>query len=156
MSTRTLLIAVEMVAASIWIGSLVCLAIVSRVATRSLDGASRVVLFRGVGRLYGIVGTASLGIAIGAGLVLAAPLRDLTADEVALFALAGGLVLATAAGMIQAQKMTAVRQRLVVAPNNQDAADAVRRGAVLAQALRCSLVAITLVIVVLGAAVING
>ena len=39
---RTVLIALELLAASTWVGSLVCLALVARVARRALDEACRV------------------------------------------------------------------------------------------------------------------
>ena len=66
LATNTPLVAVELVAASIWVGSLVCLAVVTAAARRVLDAPSQVTLFRAVGRRYGLVGTASLLVAIGA------------------------------------------------------------------------------------------
>jgi hypothetical protein len=60
---RTVLIAVEMLAASTRVGSLVCLALVSSVAREVIDPTSRIELFRGIGRLYGIVGTGALIVA---------------------------------------------------------------------------------------------
>lgn len=48
---------VDLVAASIWVGSLVCLAVVTAAARRVLDAPSQVTLFRAVGRRYGLVGT---------------------------------------------------------------------------------------------------
>ena len=57
---RTLLIAVGIVAASVWVGSLVCLALVANVSRKVLGPGERVELFRRVGRVYGIVGTGSL------------------------------------------------------------------------------------------------
>ena len=60
---RTVLIAIEMLAVSIWVGSLVCLALVAKVAREELDDASRVAFFRRIGRLYGVIGTISLVVA---------------------------------------------------------------------------------------------
>ena len=60
-AVRTVLLVVATLAASIWIGSLVCLALVALVARRTLDGPSFVVLFREVGRLYRVVGTTCTG-----------------------------------------------------------------------------------------------
>jgi hypothetical protein len=68
---RTVLLAVEMLATSIWVGSLACLALVSNVARHVLDQQSRVALFRGIGRVYGIVGTGALVVAIAAGVAIA-------------------------------------------------------------------------------------
>jgi hypothetical protein len=140
-----------MLAASIWTGSLVCLAVVSAAARRVLDGPSRVALFRRIGRVYGILGSASLLVAIVAGLALAWPLSQLTGAQTALFALAGLLVILTAAGMFQARRMTDHRQRLLHAPHDPLAAKAVHRGARFAGLLRASLGGVTLVIVALSA-----
>jgi uncharacterized membrane protein len=148
---RTLLIAVEILAASIWVGSLVCLALVARIASRDLDAASRVTLFRGIGRIYGIVGTAALVVAIGAGVVIASPISDLGRTGTAVAVLAGVLVVATVAGMVQARRMTASRRRAIEMPEDERAAASVRRGAALAGVLRGSIALLTLVIVVLGA-----
>jgi hypothetical protein len=150
-TARMTLIAAGMLAASVWVGSLVCLAVVSSAARRVLDGPSRVALFRRVGRVYGIVGTASLLVAIGTGLALAWPLSRVTGALAVVFALAGSLVLLTAAGMIQARRMTIHRQRLLRAPQDRLAARTVHKGATMAGALRGSLGAVTLVIVALGA-----
>lgn len=68
---RTVLIALALLSSGIWVGSLVCLALVSTVATRELDPVVRVSLFRSIGRLYGRVGTAALLISIATGLALA-------------------------------------------------------------------------------------
>jgi hypothetical protein len=148
---RTLLIAVGLLGASIWIGSLVCLAVVSAAARQALDPQSRVALFRRVGRLYSIVGTGSLLTAIAVGVALAWPPSDADATIRALGALAALLVLATSAGMAQARRMTTYRQRLVSLPSDHVAAERVRRGSALAGVLRGSLAIITLVIVALGA-----
>jgi hypothetical protein len=67
------------------------------------------------------------------------------------FGLSGVLVVCTAAGMAQARTMTIRRRRLLESPRDPIAARAVRRGAVLAGALRASLGLTTLVIVAIGA-----
>lgn len=67
------LIAVELVAASVWVGSFVCLTVVTSTARASLDSASRVVFFRTLGRRYGIVGSLALAVAIGVGLAMVWP-----------------------------------------------------------------------------------
>jgi hypothetical protein len=46
LGTNPALIAVELVAASIWIGGMVCIAIVFQVARNVLDESSQVALFR--------------------------------------------------------------------------------------------------------------
>lgn len=68
LATSAPLVAVELITASIWVGGMVCLAIVAKAARGVLDESSQVTFFRAVGRPYGMVGTASLLIAIAAGL----------------------------------------------------------------------------------------
>jgi hypothetical protein len=148
---RTVLIAIEMLAASIWVGSLVCLALVARVARRELDGASRVALFRGIGRLYGIVGTGALVAAIGIGVALAWPLTQASDAVTVALVLSAILACLTGAAMVQARRMTVRRLRVLAAPGDPAAAHALRRGAAWAGALRGSMAILTLLILVLGA-----
>jgi hypothetical protein len=148
---RTMLIAVAMLGASVWVGSLVCLAVVAAASRRALDQRARVALFRQVGRLYGIVGTGALLVAIAMGLVLAWPPTTVSRGVAIEFALAALLVAVTVAGMVQARRMTTARQRLVDRAGDASAEIAVRRGAGVALALRGSIALVTLVMVVLGA-----
>lgn len=152
---RTVVITLGMLGASTWVGSLVCLAVVSAAATKTLDGQSRVALFRRVGRLYGVVGTTSLLTAIMAGLALAWPPSDIDGALALMFVLAGVLVVATAAGMAQARRMTVIRHALLAAPTDARTAARVRRGALVATLLRGSLAAITLAILVIGARLLD-
>jgi len=151
---RTALIAIELVAASIWVGSLVCLALVSNVARRVLDGPSRVAFFRGIGRLYGIVGTASLVIAIVLGAALAWPLSERSGAVAAALVLSVALLIITGVGMAQARRMTDLRLLALREPGNPTAVRAVSQGATLAVALRGSIGLVTLAIVVLVARVL--
>lgn len=148
---RTALITVEIVAASVWIGSLACLAVVSAAARAVLDGPAQVAFFRGVGRRYGTLGTAALVAAIAAGLALAWPPSSWTAAIGAAVALSGVLVLVTLAGMAQARAMTRLRARSFARAGDAAAADAVRRGRRVADTLRGALALLTLAVVVLAA-----
>lgn len=148
---RTLLITIELLAASVWIGSIVCLAIVATEAGRALDAADRVVLFRGIGRRYAIVGTTSLLVAIGAGAAIAGAPSGWSGLTTAALVSAGVLVLLTATGMAQARRMTAARRRAAAEPDDVHAARDVKRGAAVAGALRGSMAMVTVVIVALVA-----
>ena len=151
---RTVLLVVGTLAASIWIGSLVCLALVARVARRALDGRSFVVLFREVGRLYRVVGTVSLIVAIVVGLALAWPISAAGLD-LAILVSSALLVVVTIAGMMQARRMTIRRLHALHDPRDQVAADEVRRGAAVAGLLRGLIGLSTLAIVVLGAGLVE-
>jgi hypothetical protein len=148
---RTVLITIELLAASIWVGSLVCLAIVAAEAGRALDAGDRVVLFRGIGRRYAIVGTGSLLVAIGAGAAIAGAPSGWSGVTTAALVSAGVLVLLTATGMAQARRMTVSRRRAAVAPDDARAARDVRRGAAMAGALRGTMAVVTVAIVAMVA-----
>jgi hypothetical protein len=152
---RTVLIAVEMLSVSIWVGSLVCLALVSTVARRVLDAPSRVALFRGVGRVYGIVGTGALLVAIAAGVAIAGRPSTWSVGVVASIVLAILLVALTGVAMVQARAMTVQRQRALGDAHDESAARVIRRGATTAGALRGVMGLLTLVILLLGAHLID-
>ena len=151
MTTSAPIVALEILSASVWTGSLVCLAVVSRAARTVLESPAQVAFFRAVGRRYAIVGTGSLLVAIGTGLAMAWPPPTWSATIDAAVALAGLLVLATAAGMAQARAMATLRRRAMSSPANPAARAAARRGRRVATALRLLMAADTLAIVVLAA-----
>ena len=151
MTTSAPIVALEILSASVWTGSLVCLAVVSRAARTVLESPAQVAFFRAVGRRYAIVGTGSLLVAIGTGLAMAWPPPTWSATIDAAVALAGLLVLATAAGMAQARAMATLRRRAMSSPANPAARAAARHGRRVATALRLLMAADTLAIVVLAA-----
>lgn len=153
---RMMLIAVGMLGASIWVGGLVCLAVVATASRRTLDERARVGLFREVGRLYGIVGTSALLVTITVGLVLVWRWSTFTGGIAIEFAMSAVLVGVTIAGMFQARRMTAARQRLADSPADGGAATSVQRGATVARAMRGSIGIVTLAMVVLGAHLLDG
>jgi uncharacterized membrane protein len=151
MTTYTLAVLVEIVSASVWIGSMVCLAVVSRAARRALEGAAQVAFFRAVGRRYAVVGMASLLGAVGAGLALAWPPATWSASTDAAVAIAGVLVATTSAGMVQARAMGTLRERAMRPTSGPAARAAVHRGRRVATSLRLLMAAETFAIVVLAA-----
>lgn len=155
MGTNPVMVTLELLAASIWVGSLVCLAVVAQTGRATLDGPAQVAFFRALGRRYAIVGTAALLVAIGAGLAMAWPPSTWSATVDAAVALAGLLVLASAAGMAQARAMGTLRGRSMKAPADSVARAAVRRGRHVATALRLLMAADTLAVVVLAAVTIS-
>ena len=50
LATSAPLVAVELIAASIWVGGMACIAVVAKVAREALDEASQVAFFRFLGR----------------------------------------------------------------------------------------------------------
>ena len=152
---RVLLVAVAMLAASVWVGSLVSLAVVSASARRTLDARSRVALFRNVGRTYQYLGTGSLLVAIAVGVALAWPISSAEADVHLELVLSAVLVLVSVVGMAQAKRMTVLRRRALERPD-VGAAALVRRSAILAAALRGLIAGVTLAMVLVGADLLEG
>lgn len=142
---------VELLASCIWVGSMVCLAVVASTARRVLDGRNQVTFLQAIGRRYSRIGTGSLLVAIGAGLWLVWPPSQWSWTIDAAVGIAGGLILATAAGMAQARAMTRLRRRSIADPDDVRAARAVQKGRRVATALRGLMASSTLAIVVLAA-----
>lgn len=151
----TPLVAVELLAASVWVGSMVCLAVVTRIARRVLEVPTQVTLFLAIGRSYATVGTASLLVAIAAGLWLVWPPSEWSGTIDAAVGLSGVLVVTTAAGMAQARAMTRLRRRSISDPGDSGAARRVHKGRRVANSLRGLMAVSTLAIVVLAAQVVS-
>jgi len=154
-AARTALIALEILVASVWIGSLVCLALVSNAARHALEPPARVALFRRVGRVYGVVGSASLFVGICGGAALAWPPSQFGGTVSAALGLSVVLGGITIVGMLQARRMTKLRLRVIKSPGDPIAVEQLRRRAALAGALRGTMALLTLVVVVLGANLLN-
>jgi hypothetical protein len=150
------LIAIELIASSIWVGSLVCLVVVSRAASTSIDPDARVALFRALGQRYGFVGSVALLTAIGVGLAMAWPPVRWSNPLSASVALAGILVVLTMFGVRQARAMSRIRRDALSDLGNSQLARSVRRGARSAAVARGLIAGVTLAIVVLAAYVIAG
>jgi uncharacterized membrane protein len=140
---------VLVLAASIWVGGLVTIAVVARVASRSLTAADRVTFFWDLGRTYGVVGGVALLTALVAGAVR---VRDQPMDGVvaAGAAVAAALVVATVVGVVQARRMTKLRRRAAVDANDPLLCSAVHRGARRAAILRASIGVLSVVLLFLG------
>ncbi len=143
---------VLVLATSIWVGGLVAITIVARIATRALDPAARVALFRGLGRVYGIIGTAALTVAYAAGGIL---LRDRSWGPLLTITVlvAAALAAVLAVGVVQARRMTRLRRRTLDTGGDPALAGVVRRGAVRAALLRAVIGGLSLALLALGVAI---
>jgi hypothetical protein len=148
-ATEEVLTGLLILATAVWLGGLCAIAIVARVATRTLDPAARVAFFRGLGRSYGVVGTAALALAYGTG---AALLRDHPWDsaKVASVVVAVALAASLGLGVGQARRMTRLRRRALDRPGEPTLAARVRRGAVRANVLRGLIGVLSLTLLALG------
>lgn len=144
-----------MMAVSIWVGGMVCIAIVARVARDALDEVARVTFFRSLGRRYAMVGTTSLLVAIAAGLVLSWSSLSSSRTIDAALSLAGILLVVTIFGMRQARAMTTLRRIMIANPADNSVANSLHRGRRLANAIRGLMALVTLAIVILGAWIVT-
>ena len=149
MFAHATLVAIELFAASVWVGGLFCLAIVARCAREQLDTPTRVAFFRSLGRQYLRVGLGALAIAYGAG----APLIGTghwSAVKSALAITAAALVAVTCIGVVQARALSRLRLAALAGdPRLGD--DYIARRARRASALRGLIALLTIGLVVLAA-----
>ncbi|NKZ05558.1 hypothetical protein [Actinomadura latina] len=136
-------------AASVWFGGFVAIGVVARVTFRTLGPTDRVAFFRALGRMYGIVGTAALVIALGSGAALVAG-RPWGGTLTATAVLAAALVAALGFGVLQARRMTRLRRDALAHPDDEPLAARVRRGARGAGLLRASIGLLSLALLILG------
>lgn len=146
------LLAVHLLASAIWVGGFVAIAVVARVARRALDPQQRIAFFRGLGRVYGIVGGVSLLVALGTGAALVHEPPS-TPAELAAAATAAALLVVTAAGVRQARAMTRLRRRALAEAGDTSLAGTLRRDAHAAACLRATIGLLTVALVVLGAVI---
>jgi uncharacterized membrane protein len=147
-AASTPLVAVELLASSIWVGGLVAIFVVARAASATLGPERRIAFFRVLGRAYGIVGGVALLATIGAGVALLAG-HPWEWRMIVTAVLASNLLLVTATGVWQARRMTRLRRRALSDPALEES---VRRGALAAHVLRGAIGLTTLALVVLAAA----
>ena len=102
-----------------------------------------------------MIGTTSLLTSIAIGLVLAWPVTRNRGTVTAMFVLSAALVGITVAGMAQARRMTAARQRLLERSSDAELVRLVQHGGVVAATLRGAIGLVTLTIVVLGASTLS-
>jgi hypothetical protein len=136
-------------ATAVWVGGLIAIFIVARVARRTLPPGERVAFFRGLGRAYGPVGGAALVIALGSGAALLSG-RAWDGKLTVAAAVAACLVAVTAGGVAQARRMTRLRQKAIGNPGDAGLADRVRREALGTAVLRAAIAALSLALIALG------
>ena len=148
-TVRATLLGALILAGSVWVGGYVAIAVVARIATRTMSPVQRVTFFRGLGRSYGVIGGGALAVALGTG---AALLRDRAWGGAvsATAAVAAALVLVTAVGVAQARRMTRLRGAAGRNPDDLELAVRVRRGARRAVVLRTAIGLLSIALIALG------
>ena len=149
MTWNVVLVFVHLLAACVWVGGFVAIAVVARVARRELDAPARVAFFRSLGRSYAKVGGSALAVGVLSGTALLGRRGwDQAAGAAALLALT--LIIATVAGIAQARRMTRLRHRAVIEPRDPRLLALIDRGARQALILRASIGTLTLALLGLG------
>lgn len=138
-------------AASVWVGGYVAIAVVARVATGTMDPVTRATFFRGLGRTYGLVGTVALAVAYGSGAALLFG-RPWSALLVVSVLVAVALAVTTAYGVRQARKMGRLRRKAFDAPDDRTLGRRVRAGARRAAVLRAGIGVLSVALLALGVA----
>lgn len=148
-TTTTALTGLLVFATSIWLGGLIAIAVVARVASRTLNTAARITFFRALGRSYGIVGAAALAVVYGTGAALLDG-RPWGGTRIAALVVAAALAATLAVGVVQARQMTRLRRRSLEAPDAAEIIDRVHRGARRAGGLRGVIALLSLGLLALG------
>jgi uncharacterized membrane protein len=112
----TALVAALLLSQAVWVGGLVVIYVVARVARRTLSSQQQAEFFRALGRTYAPVGGAALALCLATGSVLA---RDQAwrGRMVVAAVLAAALVVVTTLGVVQARAMSRLRHAAIEAPD---------------------------------------
>ena len=145
----TVLTGLLILATAVWVGGFAVIAVVAHVARRTLPPSSRVALFQGLGRTYGLVAAVALASAYGVGAILLYG-RAWDGQLSATAVVAVALPVATAVGVAQARRMSRIRQHALDQPADALLAEQIRRGARHAAALRALIGVLSLALLALG------
>lgn len=148
-SARAALLGVFVLASCVWVGGYVAIAVVARVAVRTLEPAQRVAFFRALGRSYLCVGGSALVVALGTGAGLAAE-HSWDTTLVTTTVLAAGLLASLAVGVAQARRMTRLRTASLTVPGEPEMKRHVEFGARTATVLRAVIGLLSLALIALG------
>lgn len=151
----TPVVAVHLLALSVWVGSFVTIAVFARISANVLDERGRIALFASVGRTYASVGPIALVIALITGVITAGRPSTWAGATTVAVVVTLVLVLVSVAGMLQAHHMTGLRRALATEGAASGAAAAVARGATLATVLRAAIGVLTLAAIVFEAAAVT-
>lgn len=124
-AVETALAGLPVLATAVWVGGFVTIAVVARIATRTLASADRVAFFRGLGRAHGVVGGLALAVALVVGAILLYA-RSWDGPLTAAVVVAAALLGATVVGVAQARGMTRLRGHADARPDDVDLAARIR------------------------------
>lgn len=147
MAARDLLVSVHLLAAMVWTGGLVAVAVATTAARHVLGPAEQVRFFGALGRRYGVTAGLALLIFALTGLVLAGAPAGWTATQAAVAALTALIAALTAIGVANARAVQRLRGRALADPADARLASRLRSAARAATAVRATIAVVTLVAV---------
>jgi len=158
--------AAHLIAAAIWAGGLIFLALAVGVARKTVSERERIELFRGLGRRFAVLGGAALLVLIGTGTDMArdripawGDLTDTDYGET-LFAklvlVALVIVLTLAHSLVQGPALSRLREQAASQPNDQELQAKIRRKNITGGILQGVILFATLTILVLAAKLVTG
>ncbi len=150
LAENPLLHALFWIAASVWLGGYVAIAVVMFAARRSLEAPARVAFFRALGRAYLPVGGAALTLAslTGAASLWGRPVSGLT---LGLAVVVASIIIVLVVAVGQARRMTRLRRAHLSEPSNARLSATVQRVGRAAVVLRALLGLLSVVAVSLAA-----
>ena len=158
--------ALHLIAAAIWAGGLVFLALAVGVARKTVSERERIELFRGLGRRFLLVGGIALAVLIATGIDMAddqiASWSDLGAtqfgrtlrDKLGLVALV--IVLTLFHSLVQGPAIRRLREQAVERPDDAELAASIRRKSAINGVIQMVILIATLAILVLAAKLVTG
>jgi putative copper export protein len=158
--------ALHLIAAAIWAGGLVFLAVAVGVARKTVSERERIELFRGLGRRFLLVGGIALAVAIATGIDMAddriPSWSDLGAtqygrtlrDKMIVVALL--VVLTLIHSLVQGPALRRLREQAVARPDDAELASRIRRTSAINGVVQLLTLIATLAIFVLAAKLVTG
>lgn len=144
MAARDLLVSVHLLAAMVWTGGMVAVAVATTAARRTLAPEDQVRFFRALGRRYGITAGLALTIFAITGLALAGAPTGYTATQTAVAALTALIAALTVIGVMNARTVQRLRAQALADPADAPLASRLRTAARTATALRAAIAIVTL------------
>jgi putative copper export protein len=158
--------ALHLIAAAVWAGGLVFLALAVSVARKTVSDQERIALFRGLGRRFAVVGGIALLVLIGTGIDMATDRipawSDLTDTDYGktlfekLILVAVVIVLTLFHSLAQGPALTRLRARAVEHPDDPQLQAQIRRKAAIGGIVQMITLLGTLAILILAAKLVTG
>jgi uncharacterized membrane protein len=154
MSVRDGLVFLNILAAMIWTGGMLAIAVATTAARGTLSATEQVRFFRALGRRYSVLSGGALATFAVSGLALAGTPGDWTAAQATVAGLTVLTATLTAVGVINARAVQRVRARALIEPDDVVLVARLRALRRSAAVLRASIAIVTLSAVAVGSTLV--